>query len=350
MPMLPKIHRGVIGSLILVLSILPFQLIGQFSGGRSDGFDCAGTVQSGLYGQMVNVNLLYQGGSGDGHGTDFYQGVMDGTLVAGLFTGGAGDGFHKNLGQSTVDGINLSVLFLGSEGDGHDTDFYQGVMDGTQVAGLFTGGPGDGFHKVAVQSVLDGTGLDQLFTGGQSDGHDKKGFYGVVNGTSFATLYSGGMGDGFSKRSQQYVFAFPGCTFVVNTMDNGFGSLRYAVDCAQPGDTIIFSPVLLNKTIGLASAPVSIGKNLSLLENEDLNIVIDASVIERAFFIQTGAEVLIQGLKIIVGAASEGSGLQNEGLLTLVDLQLLNVSPAQSALENRGTGTITIEGMVRVLH
>ena len=53
------------------------------------------------------------------------------------------------------------------------------------------------------------------------------------------------------------------CTNVVtNTNDDGPGSLRFVIACAQPGDTITFDTALLNQVIHLTSTLINIDKNI----------------------------------------------------------------------------------------
>ena len=361
-------------TLICLLLCCNLQLHAQYEGGDGDGAYKSSTIQITLNGSQINPLGLYRGGHGDGQdknaaimtlaGDDLaniyqggnndgnskyaFQGTLAGADLTFLFLGGNGDGNDKFSYQGALDGTLIEGLYLGGIGDGNDKLSFSGVLDGQEIAQLYSGGIGDGNHKLNITTLLSGELLSQLFSGGFGDGFDKNLFVGVLDGSELSGLYSGGFGDGFSKHMIQYIFDFPGCTFVVNADDDGFGSLRYAIDCAAPGDTIDFSPLLIQDSIVLTTGKIDIIKDLFVNGIKTAQLTVDASLAQRAF--KTGSNTItIKGLKIIVGTEPLGGAIQNNGMMTLMDIDIYDpTSNATSVIENAIGGTLTIRGSVTI--
>lgn len=352
----------------------------QYYGGRGDGAQKSSTIQITLNGNQINALALYQGGHNDGQSKEYITATLAGDELTDLYQGGSNDGNSKYIFQGTLSGDNLANLFHGGIGDGNHKDDFQGALDGTSLEGLYFGGIGDGYHKASfsgvlsgeelfqlysggigdgnnklnLTSLLNGEMLNQLYTGGIGDGHDKDQYTGILDGSSLAGLYSGGIGDGFSKHIIQYTFDFPGCTFVVNTDDDGFGSLRYAIDCATPGDTIAFSSLLLNDNIQLAvgSGPLSITKDLYINANPAANLTVDGSFLTNS--ILTGmsplTNITIKGLNILAGTDPSGSAIQNEATLTLEEMKITDTSNnSATVIASFNGGNLIIKGTVQIL-
>ena len=131
--------------------------------------------------------------------------------------------------------------------------------------------------------------------------------------------------------------------------DDGEGSLRYAIMCAQPGDTIRLSSQLGGDTICLTSSSLTIDKNLVIQADPDDQIYIKGIGIDRIFNISSGSQVKIEGINIICGDALNASCVRNEGDLTLKDVSLFTPSGGGgniSKLEN--LGQLTIEGVTNI--
>jgi hypothetical protein len=352
----------------------------QYYGGQGDGAQKSSTIQITLNGNQINTLVLYRGGQSDGHNKktivvtlagkelaslykggyndgstkDDFQGTLTGTNLAGLYLGGIGDGNHKSYFQGVLDGTPIEILYLGGIGDGNHKNSFSGILNGEELAQLYEGGIGDGNHKSSFSGILNGEELAQLYEGGIGDGADKDDFSGILDGSSLAGLYSGGSGDGFSKHMIQYTFDFPGCTFVVNTDDDGFGSLRYAIDCAAPGDTIEFSSLLLNDSIQLAlgSGPLTISKDLYINANPSSNLTVDGSFLVNSFL--TGANglnnITIKGLNILAGTAQIGGAIMNEAILTLEELDIIDSSNnSVTLIASFNGGSLSIKGTVQLL-
>ncbi|MFT4533213.1 MAG: hypothetical protein ACJA1A_002733 [Saprospiraceae bacterium] len=362
-------------TLICILLCCNLQLHAQYEGGNGDGAYKSSTIQITLNGSQINplglyrggygdghdkkaafttlagaeLTNLYQGGNNDGNSKNAFQGTLEGADLTNLFLGGNGDGNDKFSYQGTLDGTLIEGLYLGGTGDGNDKFSFSGVLDGVELAQLYQGGEGDGHYKSQqILSLLDGEMLSQLYLGGNGDGHDKDFFSGVLDGSTLSGLYSGGIGDGFSKNMIQYIFDFPGCTFVVNKNDDGFGSLRYAIDCAAPGDTIEFSPLLQQESIVLTTGKIDIVKDLYVNGIKAAELTVDANQASRAFM--TGANnITIKGLKIIVGSDPSGGAIQNNSLMTIMDVDIYDpTGNATSVIETTMSGSLTIRGTVTI--
>jgi len=120
----------------------------------------------------------------------------------------------------------------------------------------------------------------------------------------------------------------PPCSiFVGNTTDSGPGSLRDAILCANPGDTITFDTngvFSVPQTIMLTSGEIVIDKNLTIRGPGANRVSVSGSHISRVFHIGSGiaagvvagpaaavpnVNVTIVGLTITNGSASIGGGI-----------------------------------------
>lgn len=131
--------------------------------------------------------------------------------------------------------------------------------------------------------------------------------------------------------------------------DDGEGSLRYAIMCAQPGDTIRLSSALGGDTICLSSSSLLLDKDLVIEADINDQIYIKGVGIDRILNVSAGKMVTIKGLNIICGDVNNGSCIRNEGNLTLQDVNLftpLGGGGSQSKLEN--TGDLIIKGTTNI--
>jgi protocatechuate 3,4-dioxygenase beta subunit len=91
------------------------------------------------------------------------------------------------------------------------------------------------------------------------------------------------------------------CTDVVlNTLDDGFGSLRAAIECVADGDTVTFDPSLAGDTIFITSQLISIDKNIVIYAGLTPNVVIKSNI-SGAFVILDGGYVEFRELTIVSG-------------------------------------------------
>ncbi|MEP6646617.1 MAG: SdrD B-like domain-containing protein [Saprospiraceae bacterium] len=109
---------------------------------------------------------------------------------------------------------------------------------------------------------------------------------------------------------------------VTNTNDNGPGSLRYVLDCAENDSTIIFSPTLANQTIHLNSSRIEITKNIHILSGDSPRVKIQSDI-SGAFLIDAGFTAEIKNIDIISGLSGfPGAAFENNGQLILWDMTI----------------------------
>ncbi len=161
------------------------------------------------------------------------------------------------------------------------------------------------------------------------------------------------------RREPARAFAFeslegrvvPSTISVLNTNNDGTGSLREAIDQANtmPGpDTIAFAPSVTG-TITLSSALPDLSTNITV-EGPGASVLTVARSATpgtpsfRIFTVTAGAEVTISGLTITGGRAVNGGGIDNSGTLTLTNSTLSgNSAPGDfgGGIDNSGTLTLT---------
>ena len=142
-----------------------------------------------------------------------------------------------------------------------------------------------------------------------------------------------------------------GCSMLVNTTaDSGTGSLRDALACAAPGDTIFFAPQLAGDTILITSVPLMIDTDVTLWNTVAPQIVIRSEV-AGAVIITSGTNALVHNLTLVSGPTGNPAALDNSGELILDDV---TIRP-HPALDLNGTylvrnaGMLTVRGTTQVL-
>src|SRR4030095_12674401 len=108
-----------------------------------------------------------------------------------------------------------------------------------------------------------------------------------------------------------------GATFtVINTNDNGPGSLRQVLADAIDGDTINFSSSLNGQTIMLTSGELLVDKRVTISGPGANTLAVDANHASRVFYIASGKDVTLSGLTITNGSApapyKQGAGIYND--------------------------------------
>jgi hypothetical protein len=112
------------------------------------------------------------------------------------------------------------------------------------------------------------------------------------------------------------------CLIVYSTNDAGVGTLREAITCASTGDTIRFAPNLFSDSIVLSSAQLDLNKDLFIIAKKDLGLVVRGELVNRVFDVLQGNEVFLEGISIISGMAQQGSGIRNDGKLSLKNMTI----------------------------
>jgi len=146
----------------------------------------------------------------------------------------------------------------------------------------------------------------------------------------------------------------PSTLTVSNTLDSGAGSLRAEIVAAKKGDTIVFSPIVFNpslgcQTIALTSGELLIDENLTIAGPGAGELTISGSGTSRVFEVaKTARLVTLSGLTISNGVApsGEGGGIENYGTLTVSGCTLSgnSAAPAGGGIYNHVSGTLTVSG------
>jgi hypothetical protein len=129
----------------------------------------------------------------------------------------------------------------------------------------------------------------------------------------------------------------PSTLTVTSAADSGTGTLRYEINVAHSGDTVVFAPNLAGKTITLLYGELGIYKDLTIqgLGAGQLTVSGNRNT-WRVFDVHAGAHVTLSGLTIANGSSTRpnvivgpGGGILNQGTLTVSGCTLSN---------NRGSG------------
>jgi hypothetical protein len=138
------------------------------------------------------------------------------------------------------------------------------------------------------------------------------------------------------------------CNHVSQTDDTGVGSLPWALGCAAPGETITFAEGLQGDTIELENFSAVISTPVSLVAQPDDDIWIKGVSVQNAFRVESGVEATISGIHIIAGIANEGSGILNQGTLTLENVQILRHPGLPTGMTLKNTGTLYMSGACQI--
>ncbi|MEK7215800.1 MAG: hemolysin, partial [Chloroflexota bacterium] len=95
---------------------------------------------------------------------------------------------------------------------------------------------------------------------------------------------------------------------VLNTLDSGAGSLRYAIGHSRDGDTIVFDEKLSGGTITLTSGDLAIKNSLDIVGPGANLLAISGNDTSRVFDINAGLTVSFADLTITHGRSASGGG------------------------------------------
>jgi hypothetical protein len=157
--------------------------------------------------------------------------------------------------------------------------------------------------------------------------------------------FSASQGSSTSKTDGSQAFDMPPfcCTYVSNTADSGNGSLRAAVQCASPGDTIQFLNFIRQDTIRLTTSSLMINKDLTISKPEGWNMVI-ASLGNYPVFVNTN-NLILENVNILAGSGTGVRGISNTGNIYLKSVEIKDVlfgSGQGQTIQNQGE--IMVEG------
>jgi len=133
---------------------------------------------------------------------------------------------------------------------------------------------------------------------------------------------------------------------VININDEGSGSLRYTIDSAASGDTIIFSSAINNSKILLSEGPLTISKNLVILGPDQDKLSISGSNGWAVLNIVPAVTVFISGITITEGNLQpyenydpHSGAIYSQGNLTM---ELVSIKGnTAGAIYNSGSLTLT---------
>lgn len=161
--------------------------------------------------------------------------------------------------------------------------------------------------------------------------------------------FTASQGDSNNRADGQETFDMPGtcCLCVSNTLNDGNGSLRHAVDCAVNGDTISFLNFLTNDTICLEYNAIDIAKNVNLI-NKFPEIVIRSTGDFPVF--NNSGELQLENLTIQSGTGTACRGLINQGNMRLKNIKIIDpLSELHTGSSILNTGPMYIDGVLEVL-
>ena len=114
-------------------------------------------------------------------------------------------------------------------------------------------------------------------------------------------------------------------TTVSTTREYGPGSIKHAIECSDPGDTIYFESNLKNDTIKLLHTGLQFKEDLTLVANPNDSIYIDASLV--SFFIEVSENniVSLNNLSVLTPILCPVDAIQNYGTLNCNNVKLIEV-------------------------
>ena len=141
---------------------------------------------------------------------------------------------------------------------------------------------------------------------------------------------------------------------VINSNDNGPGSLRDLVSGSCRNDTISFGASTNGNPIVLSSGQIILHKDIVITGIDSAFTIIDGGNLGRIFNIAPGVTVTLTGVKLQNGKAKEGGAIYNAGNLTLNTVLLTNNKAKISnlgytnggAIYNKGQMTITNSSLI----
>lgn len=127
--------------------------------------------------------------------------------------------------------------------------------------------------------------------------------------------------------------------------DDGAESLREALACVMPGDTIVLGADLAGDTIKLTSGPLVIGTDVVIIADPAHEIFIEGESVNRVFEVLFDRVVVFEGFNVICGESESAACVHNAGETTFRDIQFFSHDGGlTNASQIINTGTINIEG------
>lgn len=149
--------------------------------------------------------------------------------------------------------------------------------------------------------------------------------------------------------ANNYFLDLPNCPKIVtNTNNADYGSLRFSIDCANPGDTIRFHSSLVGSTIWLTSQKIDINKNLYIISTLSPRLTIGSTTL-GLFSVLNNVTVEFEGLNLVGGNVSgqEGAVFENLGILKLNSMTMTrnpSFPPAVRLIRNQPNASLFLSG------
>lgn len=138
------------------------------------------------------------------------------------------------------------------------------------------------------------------------------------------------------------------CNLVTANTDTGNGSLRNVSACADDNESILFASTLNGQTIVLTSGPLVADGQWKWMPGNGSNITIDATGLTRVLSVPVGKTVEMQNLLLKGGTATNGSVIDNDGILILRNTNLQR-PVGSSSIPLHNNGSITIQGACNIV-
>ncbi len=237
--------------------------------------------------------------------------------IAGSISGNVFDDFDGDQIPDAGEGIAnvLLVLYTDLNTDGIADNNVPVYTQSSQSDGSFLFASVPTGHYVLTESQPSGYGSVKDFDA-SNDG-DVVPNTNMINDTLPVTITNAELDE------HNYFIDEPACSLLVtNTNDDGNGSLRAVIACAENGDTIRFHSSLEGMTILINSSRITLDKDLVIYSDWVPRITL-ASMVNGFFDVLAGHEVMFWQLDIISGMAGNGgAAFKNEGTLKLHDVHI----------------------------
>jgi extracellular elastinolytic metalloproteinase len=142
---------------------------------------------------------------------------------------------------------------------------------------------------------------------------------------------------------------FNNCSVVTNTDDLGEGSLRYAYDCVENGDTIRFGNNL-NQDILLTST-FRVDKDIVIDNVLQSNVAIKNSSAQPTFTVLPAVSLSLRNVTVNAGLGNVGRAIMNQGALECFNVTIVDplaISSPESTVLNLGTITYLGNNVIKL--